>query len=84
MTDPIELARHARNLLQDETLQLVFRQLRDDSTKLWQTSSPGNADLREEAYADIRALGRIEARLKSLADGPKVTAFNKGQRQPAS
>lgn len=55
----------------------AFRILYERNSALWKNSKPEDTDARERAFYMQRALSDVEAQLKSLADAPKVKAFNK-------
>lgn len=71
-----ELARRARQLLDDETIQQVFAALEGRYITEWRNTPPADVQKREAAHAAIRALDDVKTKLSSMANAPKVEAHN--------
>lgn len=68
----IRAGKHARVLLEDQGFKALMSELKAESLVAFVDSTSGDAEKREEIYRDMQAIGRIEARLKALADGAAV------------
>lgn len=81
MIDANELAQRAAGLLEDPAMLTAFAKLKERYTLAWENSGPQDISAREQAHASLRALKDLQAQLRSLADAPKVKAFNTGKRE---
>jgi len=63
----MDKAQWALNLLNDETFQEVFEDLRGNELNKIINSTYGELELREQAYSRIRVLESIETHLESMA-----------------
>ena len=64
MTD-IE-ARRAKELLEDEVLQLALTRVQEDLKKRWGSTSPSEGKLREELYNELLGSLSFERKLKAM------------------
>ena len=64
MTD-IE-ARRAKELLEDEVLQLALTKVQEDLKKRWASTSPNEGKLREELYNELLGSLSFERKLKAM------------------
>jgi hypothetical protein len=71
-----DIARRAKQLLDDEVIQQAFASLEGRYINEWRNTPPADVQKREAAYAAIRALDDIKTRLGSMANAPKVEAHN--------
>lgn len=78
MTDytPNELSARAQQLSNDPVVAEIFSTLERRYISEWRSTEPAEVEKREKAHAAVRALDDIKARLSSLANAPKVAAFN--------
>lgn len=74
--NPQDIARKAKELQDDEVFQHILGQLEGKYIGEWRNTSPADIQKREAAYAAIRALEEIKVRLGSMANAPKVEAYN--------
>lgn len=74
--NPQDIARKAKELQDDDVFQLILSQLEGKYTSEWRGTAPADISKREAAYAGIRALEEIKVRLGSMANAPKVEAYN--------
>jgi hypothetical protein len=73
-----EKARRARALLNDPFFREVLQALKEESLESVVNSLPEEADLREEAYRDLRALDRLREQLKSYSIDVKIAKIRSG------
>ena len=79
--NPSEIARRAEQLLGDPLVQDIFAQLEGRYIHEWRNTPAQDVQKREAAHAAIRAIDDFRAKLKALANAPKVDAHNaKGKR----
>ena len=71
-----DLARRARQMLDDKLVMLVFAALEGRNITEWRNTPPADVQKREAAHAAIRALDDVKTKLSSLANAPKVEAHN--------
>jgi hypothetical protein len=71
-----ERAQYAATLLEDAALEEALRRIRERHLVVWENSKPEEVEVRERAFAAIRAIGDLKAELRSQVAAPKVTAFN--------
>jgi hypothetical protein len=76
MPTPQEIARRAKEIMEDEVFLSVFADLEERFTADWRNSQPADTQKRETAWSAIRVLGDIKSRLHSMANAPKVEAHN--------
>ena len=76
MPTPQEIARRAKEIMEDEVFLSVFADLEERFTADWRNSQPADTHKRETAWSAIRVLGDIRSRLHSMANAPKVEAHN--------
>jgi hypothetical protein len=74
--NPEEIARRAQALVNDQLVQDIFTTLEGRYIHEWRNTPPQDVQKREAAHAAIRALDDFRARLKALANAPKVDAHN--------
>jgi hypothetical protein len=70
----------AATLLADETFQDVLAEVRADAIAEWMATAPGSVGLREEAYALVRGIKALEAKLRARADAAKKTSHDVAKR----
>lgn len=71
-----DIARRAKQLLDDDVVQQVFASLEGRYITEWRHTPADNIDKREAAHAAIRALDDVKMKLQSMANAPKVEAHN--------
>ena len=76
MITPIDIARKAKELQEDEVVKQILASLEGRYVSEWRNTSPGDLQKREAAYASIRALEDFKVKLGSMANAPKVDAHN--------
>lgn len=74
--NPTDIARRAKELQEDEVVRQIFAYLEGRYVAEWRNTTPADAPKREAAYAGIRALEDFKVKLASLANAPKVEAYN--------
>jgi ribonuclease HI len=73
---PDEMARKAKQLLEDDFVQAVLASIESRYIHEWRNTSPQDMQKREASHAAIRAIDDFRAKLKALASAPKVDAHN--------
>ena len=76
MITPIDIARRAKELQDDDVVRQIFASLEGRYISEWRNTSPADLQKREAAFSAIRALEDIKVKLGSLANAPKVEAHN--------
>jgi hypothetical protein len=76
MLTPIDIARKAKEMQEDDVVRHIFTYLEGRYISEWRNAAPGDLQKREAAYAAIRSLEDIKVKLGSLANAPKVEAHN--------
>ena len=76
MLTPIDIARKAKEMQEDDVVRHIFTYLEGRYINEWRNASPGDLQKREAAYAAIRSLEDIKVKLGSMANAPKVEAHN--------
>ena len=71
-----DIARRAKQLLDDEVVQKVFASLEGRYINEWRNTSPVDVQKREAAHAAVRALEDVKTKLSAMANAPKVEAHN--------
>lgn len=66
------LAREAKQFTDSATFQELIEELRQESYADIENSEPEEAELRESAYRDLRALDRILTKLQSYQDNQTI------------
>lgn len=74
--NPTDIARRAKEIQEDEVVRQIFAYLEGRYVAEWRNTTPADAPKREAAYAGIRALEDFKVKLASLANAPKVEAYN--------
>ena len=77
MIDIYDISQRAQKLLEDPATVEAFKRLRERYQTAWENTKSDDVVSREAAYHALRGLNEFRSALKSLADAPKVTAFNK-------
>lgn len=67
-------AERARILLGDDTFTLALAELRQSAIARWEISAPGAETIRDQAWAEVRALNSIQGQLQTWADDLKIFA----------
>lgn len=76
MSSPAEMAKRAAELKDDPLVLGIFDTLEARYISDWRNTQPGDTQKREAAFARISALDDIKGRLNSIANAPKVDAYN--------
>jgi hypothetical protein len=66
-----EIAAFAANLVKQAEYLHILRLLKNDTIYKW--ANEANADAREDLWHDIQAIGRLEVKVKVLADEKTVS-----------
>jgi len=75
--DDQDLFRAAQALKNSVANKALFDALRDKYTKVWMTSPPQDAGIRNDAYMMVRAIADLQGQIEALAGTPDVVAFNR-------
>jgi hypothetical protein len=75
-----ELAGRARAIAEDEAFQEAMLLLRNRYTTAWAATKPSQKEEREQIWWALQGVIQMEAAMRSLAEAPKVTAFNARRR----
>lgn len=70
----IDMGERARELLEDETLQLAFDHLKEKFTRAWASTSLEDRDGREKLYLARQGIEYAERELRILLDNGKLAA----------
>jgi len=62
----------ANQLLGDPEFNALLSEMEDDTIESFTSSQPKDVEVRENAYADMKAIGRLRAKLKSYSDNFKL------------
>lgn len=70
----------ARTILDHPMYQEAVQHVRDTLTNVILTSQPEEADKREDAYQQIRAIEKVESHLRKFLDTAKMAGIERARR----